>query len=346
MSWFWGSSSSTEKQQPNDPYSKLDPSLKDFLSKESAFQPDDAPSTKPKASPDAASNEYRSQLGWTEISNTTPTPQDEKSTVPPESLYPDGRYAHLWSTYRPRSEIEAAGKNDSDRLRDVIEAYNDRRTAIGAAAIENCVMEQMAERECWETGTMWEKMNMCRGPNRQFLRCYTMQARFLKALGYSSLNSVGEEEERIQMHADSLYHEMIARERAAEEARKEGREVEVVGQVPLISSEGTTKALGENSAWARAREKAIAGKAEGMKLSDYTPERQEQIRKQLAGMNPQEKELEMQLIAAERRAQVEIAEAIQERFAEEAEGRKSRRERGRETVGDSIKRAWGWDRGG
>ena len=152
---------------------------------------------------------------------------------------------------------------------------------------------------------------MCRGPNRQFLRCYTMQARFLKALGYLSLQSAvdGKEEERIQMHADRLYHEMIAREQAAEVAKKEGREVEVTGQQPLITPESTTAALGENSAWARARQKAIAGQSEGMKLSDYTPERQEQIRKQLAGLSPQEKELEMQLIAAERRAQVEIAEA-------------------------------------
>ncbi|KAK5110928.1 hypothetical protein LTR62_005466 [Meristemomyces frigidus] len=349
MSWLWGGGTN-ESTRP-DAYSKLDPSLKDFLSKEGPFKSQDVPSPQqPQASPDAASNQYRSQLGWTsppppstEAISPSPTTQ-----VPSESLYPDGRYAHLWKSYRPRAEIEAAGKNDQDKLRDVIDAYNDRRSAIGAAAIENCVLEQMAERECWETGSYWEKMNMCRGRNRQFIKCYTMQARFLKALGYLSLDRTEEEDERIQMHADRLYHEMKAREEAMEDAKKAGLP-EPLFEKPLITPASTTAALGADSAYARAREKAMAagsGYNEGLKLSDYSPERQEQIKKQLQGLSKEEKELEMQIIAGERRAQIEVAERIQERFAVEREARKDRRERGRESVGDSIKRAWGWDREG
>ncbi|KAK5678416.1 hypothetical protein LTS10_008859 [Elasticomyces elasticus] len=341
MGWLWGDS--TASAQPNDAYSKLDPALRDFLDKESPLKYE-GPS-KPKASPDAASNEFRSQLGWTEPAPTT----EQASTtpaVPPESLYQDGRYAHLWKNYRPRAEIEAASQTEADKLRSVIAAYNDRRAAIGRAAVENCVMEQLAERECWESGNLRDMMNMCRGPNRQFMRCYTMQSRFLKALGYLGLERSEEEEERIQMHADRLYHEMLARETAAEEARKSGLEAPILP--PLISRESATAALGADSAYAQAEKRTEElGSSSGLKLADYTPERQEQIKKQLASLNTrEERELEMQLIAAERRAQLEIAERIQERFAEERKSRADRRERGRESVGDTIKRMWGWDNDG
>jgi hypothetical protein len=340
MGWLWNSGSSSEQL---DPYSKLDPGLRDFLDKESPLKD---PSISPaRTSTDTAQDKYRSQLGWTTpstpSSSTVSSATSAAPAVPAESLYQDGRYADLWKSYRPQHEIEAAGKNDQDRLRDVIDAYNDRRAAIGRAAIENCVMEQMAERDCWENGTYWEKINMCRGSNRQFMRCYTMQSRFLKALGYLSLQRSAEEEERIQMHADKLYHDMLDREQAAEEAKKAGIEVPAVSQ-PLITPESTVAALGTDSVYARARQKA--GGVTGLKLSDYTPERQEQIKKQLQGLSAEEKELEMQLIAGERMAQVEVAEALKERFEEERRSRADRRDRGRETVGDTIKRLWGWDK--
>ncbi|KAK0927320.1 hypothetical protein LTR91_003872 [Friedmanniomyces endolithicus] len=333
------------------PYSKLDPGLRDFLEKESPLKYEVAQPSPARPSPDAASNEYRSQLGWTEPPpSTTQRSANEPSTpasvVPPESLYQDGRYAYLWKNYRPRAEVEAASQTEADKLRAVIDAYNDRRTAIGRAAVENCVLEQMAERECWESGNFKDMMNMCRGPGRQFMRCYTMQSRFLKALGYLSLERSEAEEERIQMHADRLYHEMLAREAAAEEARKSGMEAPVLP--PLITKESTTAALGTNSAWAEAHRRTESlGPSTGLNLSDYTPDRQEQIKKQLASLaTREERELEMQLIAAERRSQVEIAERIQERFLEEQKSRESRRERGKETVGDTIKRMWGWDQHG
>ncbi|TKA66798.1 hypothetical protein B0A55_11822 [Friedmanniomyces simplex] len=342
MGWLWGDSNNASEQQA-DPYSKLDPALREFLDKESPPKYEDSRPPPSRISTDAASNEFRSQLGW----NGTPPPTTQQQaqdasqpTVPPESLYQDGRYAHLWKKYRPRAEIEAASQTEADKLRAVIDAFNDRRAAIGRAAVENCVLEQMAERECWESGNLKDMMNMCRGPGRQFMRCYTMQSRFLKALGYLSLERSEAEEERIQMHADRLYHEMLDREQRAEEARKSG--VEAPALPPLISKEGTTAALGADSAWADAHKRMEElGSASGLKLSDYSPERQEQIKKQLASLaTRQERELEMQLIAAEQRAQLDIAERIQERFTEERKGRESRRERGKETVGDTIKRMW------
>lgn len=144
------------------------------------------------------------------------------------------------------------------------------------------------------------------------------------------------------MHSDRLWQDLLAREAAAEAAKNEGLDAPVMP--PLISPESTTKALGEDSAWARARQKALEMQAEGMNVNEYTPDRQKQIRKQLEGLNEQEKELELQLIAAERRAQIEYAEQIKERWEEERMSRADRRDRGKETVGDTIKRLWGWDK--
>lgn len=348
MGWFWDTKKPTE-----DPYSKLDPGLKEFLDQESPLKYEDTAPVQQRES-----DTYRKQLGWSSPSQQgTPQPasQEQHQSVPPESLFQDGRYAHLWKNYRPQGEVENAGKNDQDRLRDVIDAYNDRRAAIGRAAVENCVMEQMAERDCWENGSWAEKMNMCRGSNRQFMRCYTMQSRFLKALGYLSSMRSEEEEEKIQMHADKLYHQMLDREEAAEKAKTEGVEAPV--EAPLITPESTTEALGADSAWAKARQNALkmngtssvsatATNSTEFDLSMYSVERQKQIREQIKDLSPRERELELQLIAAETRSQIEYATKIKEALDAERAGRLDRRERGRETVGDTIKRLWGWDREG
>jgi len=339
MGWFWGNSKTSTS---GDPYSNLDPALRDFVDKESPLKYEDARRSQEKTEvrePDT----YRKQLGW---NTSNPQPQNAITTpsaAPAESLFPDGRYAHIWKNYKPQAEIDAVGKSDQDKLRDVVDAYNSRKAAIGRAAIENCVTEQMSERDCWQNGTMWDRMSLCRGRNRAFTRCYTMQSRFLKALGYLSTIRSEEEEERIQMHADKLYHEMLDREQAAEEAKMRGDEVPK--QPPLISPERTAAALGKDSAWAKARQRALElGEGAGTKLSDFNPEKQEAIKKRIEGMSELERDLELQLIAAETRATREYAEKVHETFEEERQHRLDRRARGKETVGDTMKRLWGWDR--
>ncbi|CZT16997.1 uncharacterized protein RCC_02829 [Ramularia collo-cygni] len=349
MGWLWGTSSDGD-----DPKSKLDPALREFLDSERPRKDEDRqrhdnlPSgsvQRPPPSEDGAPTTYRSQLGL-DVPGIDQQNQNSRSTtdrpaVPPESLFQDGRYAHLWQNYRPQTEVEAAGRSDQDRLSEVIEAYNDRKAAIGRAAIENCVDYQIAEKECFSSGDWGRLMKMCKEENKAFNRCYTMQSRFLKALGYLALQRSAEEEERIQMHADTLYHEMLARERMQEEAKKEGLEPPVLP--PLIQAERTTKALGQDSAWARARQRALESGA-SPNLSAHTPVKQEQIRKRIQGMTKAEQELELQLIAAENRAQMEYAQQIEERLEEDRKHRADRRERGKETFGDSIKRLWGWDK--
>jgi hypothetical protein len=340
MGWLWGSND-TANGANNDPYSKLDPALREFLEKESPLKYKD---TKPSPPPETTEPDYRAQVGLDKPGltqeNQNALPRENKHAVPPESLYQDGRYAHLWKTYRPEGEIQTASKSDQDRMRDVFDAYSDRRAAIGRAAIENCVMEQMAEKDCFMHGSWSKRMTMCRDENRAFLRCYEMQSRFMKALGYLSQPRSEDGEERIQMHADKLYSQMLDREAAAELAKTQGTEVPKMA--PLIQEEATAKALGADSAWSRVRKQASEQNI-STALSTYSPEKQEVIRNRIKDMNPQEKELELQLIAAETRAQAEYADQIKGAMEKDKIERAERRARGKETAGDQLKRLWGWD---
>ncbi|KAK3702420.1 hypothetical protein LTR37_014886 [Vermiconidia calcicola] len=348
MGWFWDSKPS-QSSTGDEAYSKLDPTLRDFLDKESSSQQASQtpiPESRERAprSADGAPTTYRSQIGINtpglSVENQNSIPPENQPAVPPESLYQDGRYAHLWKTYRSQSSIDATSKTDQDRLLDVVDAYRDRKAAIGRAALENCVMEQIAEKDCFAGGGWKKYMGMCRTENKAFNRCYTMQSRFLKALGYLSYQHTSdEEEEKIQMHADKLYTEMLQREASIEEAKKAGQEAPKFD--PLIHTERLTKELGEDSAYARARRKA-RDEMLPTNLSAYTPEKQEEIKERLKGLNEQQKEVELQLIAAESRAQLEYADQVREHMDEERMHRRDRRERGKETVGDTIKRFWGW----
>lgn len=349
MGWFWGKNDNDTIK--SDAYSKLDPALRDFLDKESPVKYADTEPQSQRASSqsratDSSQSGYRAQLGLhvpgldQETQNSTPR---ERSEVPPESLFQDGRYAHLWKGYRPLHEIEAAGRSDQDRLAEVMEAYHDRKAAIGRAAIENCVMEQIAEKECFVNGSWAKRMKMCRDENRAFNRCYTMQSRFLKALGYlSSQHSTSQEEERIQMHADKLYHEMLDREEKIAKAKEAG--AEAPSFQPLIQADQTTQALGQESAFSRGRQNAMAQGKQFTNLSSYSPEKQAEIKERIKDMSDSEKEVELQLIAAESRAHLEYADKIKARFEDERQHRAERRERGKETMGDAIKRWWGWER--
>lgn len=345
MGWFgsWlGASDST-----SDPYNKLDPRLRDFLEKESpshqAGSPADSPSRSvPESqSTDAAPDTYRSQLGFKSAGlgfKNQDSTTDERASVPTESLFQDGRYAHLWKNYRPQTEVEGAGKTDQDRLADVITEYKNRKADIGRAALENCVEYQLAERDCLTNGSLWKKMSMCRSESKEFNRCYTMQARFLSALGYLSAQQSAEEEEKIQMHSDKLYHEMLGRERVQQEAADQGREEQKLPS--LIDPERTMEALGPDSSWARSRQRALE-MGISTNLSSYTPEKQEEIKKRIEGLPPREKELELQLIAAEARSQMEYAERIAANMEAEKRHREERRDRGKETIGDTLRRLWG-----
>ncbi|KAJ4023230.1 hypothetical protein NW752_003691 [Fusarium irregulare] len=170
-----------------DPLAKLDPSLRDFLEKESPLK---YPANQPTNPPQATQQPSNFDAAVTEL-------QTPKPAAPSASLYQDGRYAHLWKNYRPLAEIEAETATDHEKLMGVLEAYKERKEAIGKAALENCAEYQ----EEW---------------------------RFLRALGHGSVVGRSPQvEEDIQMHADALYQRMMKHEEAVEKAKAEGLPIPV-----------------------------------------------------------------------------------------------------------------------
>lgn len=147
---------------------------------------------------------------------------------------------------------------------DLLEGYKSRKARIGKAALENCVEEQEAMSDCYRHGGWKDQMTMCRKQNKAFERCYTMQAvsvptlftfsypshegnrfndkiqRFLKALGYlSAYDRPADIDEQIQMHADTLYHQMLDHEAAV--AKAKASDTPVPEFPPLISPSSTLR---------------------------------------------------------------------------------------------------------
>ena len=177
MGWLWGSGKDGNSESSStDPLKDLDPSLREFLQKESPvkYKISEAPS---QAS--STTTPSRSSPAYSEAStqtSETPTTGPASSVVASKSAYPDGRYAHLWSTYTPLSEIEDASKTDQEKLLDVLNGFKERKAQIGRAAIENCADEQWAVSECYRSGKITDRLRLCHAENQSFERCYNMQA--------------------------------------------------------------------------------------------------------------------------------------------------------------------------
>ena len=177
MGWLWGSGKDENSESSNtDPFKDLDPSLREFLQKESPVKyntsedPLPGPSTTTPSQSSPAYSEASTQTSG------TPNANPAFPGVASKSAYPDGRYAHLWSTYTPLSDIEDASKTDQEKLLDVLNGFKDRKAQIGRAAIENCADEQWAVSECYRSGKITDRLRLCHAENRSFERCYNMQA--------------------------------------------------------------------------------------------------------------------------------------------------------------------------
>jgi hypothetical protein len=208
MGWFWGGSNSQK-----DPAKALDDDLKQFLKdqKPRPYVPTELPPTPEKPTP---------QLPDKSVADTNKT--FEERPLPKESLFQDGRYKDIWKTYVPQNEIAAATTTPVER---VLAARKDRRQTIHRAALENCAFEEDLQQDCFKTGDLSKKikgrMTMCHEETKAFNRCYTLQAKFLQALGYmTSSTTSDEDEEKIQMHADKLYHRMMDYEAEVDEAKR------------------------------------------------------------------------------------------------------------------------------
>ncbi|KAM5465904.1 hypothetical protein MauCBS54593_006151 [Microsporum audouinii] len=215
MGWFWGNPSSNA-----DPTKKLDPSLREYLEQESPSR------YAPTAAGVAPRHQTQSHEKPRESSGSQDRTAESATSVPSASLFPDGRYAHIWKDYKTLEEIEGPSVSPAEK---VVEQFKQRKEVLNRAALENCAEEHEDLSLCFKKGTFSDKikarLTMCGEQNARFSRCYTMQSKFLQALGYgSSFVWDMEKEERIQMHADRLYHRMLDYERRVAEAKAEGRE--------------------------------------------------------------------------------------------------------------------------
>ncbi|KAF8469049.1 hypothetical protein BDZ91DRAFT_721634 [Kalaharituber pfeilii] len=205
MGWLFGPSSPApaDSSKPSeDPVASLDPSLREYFESQSR----DRSATHPQARPKPPSPHSAPETG----------PQADPQPSHAASAYGD-RYADLWKTYKPYDD--EAYVSDQARVAEVMHAHRNRKSAISRAALENCVELQVELNECYRKGSAWSKLTSCSKQAHQLNECYTTQMKLLKALGYmADLARPSEVDERIQMHADRLYQEQLAKDRANEEA--------------------------------------------------------------------------------------------------------------------------------
>jgi hypothetical protein len=323
MGWLWGSG--------NGSTDDLDPSLRDFLKKE-------AP-TGPKPSLPSAPKEKPAEPSFSSSTPTSAQTEPEKPVVPPQSQFQDGRYAHLWKNYTPQNILEDRGKNDQDKLRDLVEAYNDRKANIGRIAMENCAVEYMEQFECFRNPKTWKATaTLCNAESKKFNRCYDMQSKFLKALGYLTMDErAPEESERIQMHADKLYQQMLQQEAAIEQAEKDGRERPKFESV--LSKQNVARTMASTTTPAGSY---LNAQDENDVWSKIKPEARKAYEEKLAELPVEQQEVEKMAVLGELKAQTGITKKVEEAFVEERLQRMQRREAGRATIGDQIKYWWGW----
>lgn len=313
MGWLWSS-------RDDSPYRDLTPEVRRALQEASPAarhaRSGEQVRRTPTESSHRAPDHFRAQAGFL-------SSDEKRPIVPEESLFQDGRYAHLWASYERPDQVETASANH-DRLSAVVDSARQRQAEISRAALENCIFYQLAERECLESGSLKDRMTMCGKQSKASNRCYTMQSRFLKALGYAATETLDADNERIQMHAEKLYNEMLGREKAIAAAKSNGQPEPMF--TPLMDVQ--TKSTG------------ISARSEALTL--LGADKLRQLDAKMSDMSQSEREVELSLIVADVKTSLGYSRKVNQYFDLEKEERAARREKGQETIGDTLKRLWGW----
>ncbi|UKZ75506.1 hypothetical protein TrVFT333_003192 [Trichoderma virens FT-333] len=282
----------------SNPLGKLDPKLREFLEKESPVRY--IPNQR-------AASTQRQDAGA--AAETKPEP----AAVPAASLYQDGRYAHLWKNYRPLAEVEEETSTDHDKLMSVLEGYKERKAAIAKAGLENCAPQQEEWINCMKSGSWEDQLQMCRHQVRRFERCYTMQSRFLRALGYGSVaGRPSEVDEDIQLHADALFQRMLQHEAEVEKAKENGT------LIPTFDP---------------SLPKTNAANATNIKPSE---ELQKQWKEKLDQLPEDERPAEEAALRADLQAKADVARNVKKIWDAKREEREVRRAEGQATFSDTI----------
>ncbi|TFA98251.1 hypothetical protein CCMA1212_009926 [Trichoderma ghanense] len=292
---------------PN-PLGKLDPKLREFLEKESPV----------KYIPNQQATISSSSSQRQDAPPGTAAPETKKpepAPVPSASLYQDGRYAHLWKNYRPLAEVEEENSTDHDKLMSVLEGYKERKAAIARAGLENCAPQQEEWINCMKSGSWEDQLQMCRHQVRRFERCYTMQSRFLRALGYGSVaGRPAEVDEDIQLHADALFQRMLQHEAEVEKAKENGTLIPTFDpSIPKPSSS--------------------AAATPAVKPSE---ELQKQWKEKLDQLPEEERPAEEAALRADLQAKADVARNVKKIWDAKREEREVRRAEGQATFSDTI----------
>lgn len=137
-------------------------------------------------------------------------------------------------------------------------------------------------------------------------------------------------DERIQMHADTLFHRMLAQESAVEAAKAAGEAIPSFP--PLLSSRAASTS-----------KTAVAPLEEGtVKPADLKESVQQKFAQRLKGLSGEERELEERAIKAEIKAGEEAVRSLSGIYAKQAEERAQRKEQGKETLGDKLTSFFRW----
>jgi len=266
--------------------------------------------------------------------------------VPSQSLFQDGRYAHLWKTYRPTSDFVLQG--DSQKLRNLSEEIDLRQSDIAEAAKENCALEAMMDSDCWRHGSWSKRMMLCRTESRALDRCISIQTKLLNALGYASV--IGRdvsEDERVQMHADSLYQQMLQHEKAVAEAKDQG--LPVPSFQPIMSRESVARFLGAKMKDDLRSAESAQPTLQDPEILDLLPDDiKEETRKTLkafkknvANMTPDEKAVEEAELLSRMRDHGRLIKEYSAFMADQKHEREKRQRDGTETITDRLQRWWG-----
>ena len=170
MGWFSNSPSDPSGEDDNgggqstDTFGHLRPEVREFLEREAPIKPS-ARQVPAPGSTFTRELETEGELAGQEKREFDPTVYSKYGK----------KYADIWAQYRPPATIEAEYRTPSTAINDVYQSYRDRKSAIGAAAMENCVFQQLALQDCYSSGGKLAKLTACTAENDALQDCFKSQ---------------------------------------------------------------------------------------------------------------------------------------------------------------------------
>ncbi|KAF1810466.1 hypothetical protein P152DRAFT_460590 [Eremomyces bilateralis CBS 781.70] len=313
MGWLWGS-------KADDSAVSIDKELQEVLRQEAPKPTLPVPSSKPRPQqpPEAPQND------------------ENTSRVNTKSLFPDGRYDHLWKTYRPIDEVEHGQRTHNEVLRDLVDDMKDRKRQVADAAKENCIFEVLATNDCWANGGLQSRITMCSDETNRQARCIELQKKFLYALGfYSYYDRPRDEMDRLQIHADRLYRQMMEHEKIIEDARAQNEPLPELP--PVMSRENVTSVFKEVAKSSKDPNRTAEGVPSIEWIFENSPKMvREEYERSIQDKSPEEVALMQRELEGKEFYKRHSRGDVSDIYRYEREARAERKEKGKTYFGDFI----------